>query len=131
MDRATYRTRKAAIEDELAALPDGGGANDKDAGKRLAGFLADVAAAWTVATPEERNRLARQLFGEAIVENRTLVAVKPRPDLRPFFEAIGPEKQRRRPGRIRIGIGTRVSNRCAPQPPSGCQVSQGMVHRRK
>ena len=57
-------------------------------GRRLVGFLADLRSAWAVATATERNRLARQLFAEAIVENRTVVAVKPRPELLPFFEAV-------------------------------------------
>jgi hypothetical protein len=51
--------------------------------RRLAGFLADLRAAWTVATPTGRNRPARQRFAEALVENRTAVAVKPRPERRP------------------------------------------------
>ena len=51
-------------------------------------FLADVASAWTVATPEERNKLARQLFVSVVIRNRTAVAVVPRPDLRPFFVTI-------------------------------------------
>ena len=57
-------------------------------GERLAAYLADVAQAWGAATPEERNRLARQLFAEAVIENRTVVAVKPRPDLLPFFAGV-------------------------------------------
>lgn len=55
---------------------------------RLASFMANMAKAWKVATPEERNKLARQLFAEAIIENRTVVAVKPRPDPLPFFRAV-------------------------------------------
>ena len=57
-------------------------------GERLAAFLADVASAWKVATPTERNKLARQLFARVVVRNRTAVAVVPRPDLRPFFFAL-------------------------------------------
>ena len=87
MDKSEYQTRKGALADELAALPDEGDP-DSDAGMRLMGFLADIASAWRVATPEERNRLARQLFAEAIVENGTLVAVKPRADLLPFFQGV-------------------------------------------
>jgi hypothetical protein len=60
-------------------------ATSEDVARRLTGFLADLPSAWAVATPEERNRLARQLFAEAVIENRTVVAVKPRPELLPFF----------------------------------------------
>ncbi len=51
-------------------------------------YLADIALAWQVATPEERNRLARQLFNRVVIDNRTAVAVTPRPDLLPFFAAM-------------------------------------------
>jgi DNA-binding CsgD family transcriptional regulator len=51
-------------------------------------YLTDVESAWNAATPDESNKLARQLFAEAIVENRTVVAVKPRSDLFPFFLGV-------------------------------------------
>lgn len=87
LERDSYQAQKAELQYELALLPDDGAA-DIDVGNRLAGFLGDVASAWTLATPEERNRLARQLFADVIVENRTAVAVTPRPALRPFFETL-------------------------------------------
>ncbi len=87
LDQATWRTQRATLQEELATLPPEGDP-DHEAGTRLAAFLRNVASAWQVATPEERNRLARQLFVEAIVENRTAVALVPRPDLRPFFETL-------------------------------------------
>ncbi len=87
IDKSPYQNQKTALASELAALPPEGDP-DGDAGKRLAGFLADVASAWRVATPDERNRLARQLFAEAIIDNKTAVAVVPRPDVRPFFETL-------------------------------------------
>ena len=87
LDKAGYREHKAALMDDLASLPEGGDP-DSDAGTSLAGFLADLATAWSAATPEEQNRIARQLFTEAVVENRTVVAVKPRPDLLPFFGTV-------------------------------------------
>ena len=77
--RVADRSRRSAIGPLLAAIL---------VAHALAAFLADLPSAWTVATPTERNRLARQLFGEAIIENRTVVAVKPRPDLAFFFESL-------------------------------------------
>jgi hypothetical protein len=59
-----------------------------DADRRLAGLaglLADVAAGWNAATPEQRNRLARLLFEEIIIDDNRVVAVKPRPELARFF----------------------------------------------
>jgi site-specific DNA recombinase len=87
MDRAKYEAERTAVTDKLAALPAERNP-DSGAGERLAAFLADVASAWQVATPTERNKLARQLFASVVVSNRTAVAVVPRPDLRPFFFAL-------------------------------------------
>jgi hypothetical protein len=53
----------------LAALPTDIAATALNAGEKLASFLADVPLAWQVATPEERNKLARQLFNKVQVEN--------------------------------------------------------------
>ena len=87
MNRAEYQAERKAVADAIAALP-AESDPDSDAGERLAAFLADVASAWNVATPMERNKLARQLFASVVVSNRTAVAVVPRPDLRPFFFAL-------------------------------------------
>ncbi len=87
LDKAKYHAERAAVTDKLAALPVESDP-ESDAGDRLAAFLADVAGAWSVATPTERNKLARQLFASVVVSNRTAVAVVPRPDLRPFFFAL-------------------------------------------
>ena len=82
-----YRQRKAAILDQLAALP-ADTTPDTDAGDRLASYLADVAVAWKVATPAEQNKIARALFTSVVVDNRTAVACVPRPDLQPFFRTL-------------------------------------------
>ncbi len=87
LDKGEYQQRKAVLTAELAALPNETEPSTAVAG-RLAAYLADLAAAWGDATPDERNRIARQLFAEAVVENRTVVAVKPRPDLLPFFRTV-------------------------------------------
>ena len=54
--------------------------------EKLAQFLANVANAWDEATQEQRNKLAKVLFEEILVENNKVVAVKPRPELEPFFK---------------------------------------------
>ena len=87
VEKAAYQAERAAVADKLAALPTEGN-QDTNAGDRLAAFLSDVAGAWSVATPTERNKLARQLFASVVVSNRTAVALVPRPDLRPFFFAL-------------------------------------------
>jgi hypothetical protein len=82
-----YQRRRAELQAQLALLP-----LDEvptaTAGKRYADFLASLANAWHMSTPEERNRLARELFDAVQIENKTAVAVMPRPEMRPFFEYI-------------------------------------------
>ncbi len=85
--KAEYQVRKAAVTQELAALPADDDA-DEEAIQRLAAFLKDVAGAWELANAWERNKLARQLFAQVVVSNRTAVAVVPRPQVRAFFNAL-------------------------------------------
>lgn len=49
-------------------------------------FLADVSIAWEIAVPEQRNRLAKRLFEAVWVKDDRVVAVRPLPELRPFFQ---------------------------------------------
>jgi site-specific DNA recombinase len=86
VDLREYQRQRAELQAQLAALPDDDRL-DQATGRRLADFLADVAGAWQLATPAERNKLARQLFNGVVIENKTAVAVVPRPDLHPFFAA--------------------------------------------
>lgn len=86
LDKGEYRSRKAALTAELGNLP-ASTAPDAATGKRLAAFLADVAIAWQMATPTERNTIARAVFADVLIDNRTAVAILPRPELRPFFDA--------------------------------------------
>lgn len=88
---------------------------------RLANFLADLSSALAVATPAERNRLARELSDKVLIDNRTAVAVRPRPELRPFFSVVALEEK---------------SSDVAPDLPEtasalGCQVSANLTQRRK
>jgi hypothetical protein len=53
----------------LAALNEDQGNPDEAPGRRLVGFLAGLSSALQVASPAERNKIARHLFVEVIVEN--------------------------------------------------------------
>ncbi len=86
LDRDAYQRERDELTGELATLK--GASDQATVLAETAAFLADLPAAWQAATPEERNKLARELFGEVAVDNRTAVAVAPRPDLVPFFEAV-------------------------------------------
>ena len=87
IDRPTFQSQRSAVQDRIALLPSGQDQDDAT-GRRLADFLANVSRAWAVATPEERNKLARQLFGSVVISNSTAVAIVPRPDLLPFLSIL-------------------------------------------
>ncbi len=81
--RAAYETRKIDIVKQLDALtPTLGKTDHLD---KLAQLLSDVPAAWEMATQEQRNKLARTVFDQVWVKDNVVVAVKPRPELEPFF----------------------------------------------
>lgn len=48
--------------------------------------MKNVTKAWKEANQEQRNKLARQLFNEIWVKDKQVLAVKPRPELKPFFQ---------------------------------------------
>ena len=81
--RAECRSRRDDIVRQLDLLiPNPAGPEHLEG---LARFLADVPSAWSAARQEQRNRLARCLFDQVWVEDKAVVAVKPRPELEPFF----------------------------------------------
>ena len=81
--KADYETRRDQALRQLETLvPVLGHTDHLD---KLATFLEDVPAGWTAATQEQRNKLARALFDQVWVEDDVVVAVKPGPELEPFF----------------------------------------------
>ena len=54
--------------------------------EQLAEFLKNVSKAWAQANQEQRSKLALQLFDEIWVKDKQVIAVKPRPELKPFFQ---------------------------------------------
>lgn len=82
--KAQYLARRDDVSLRLESLPTSG-QPEADVLAKLAEFLADVPAAWQAATQEQRNKLARTLFDEVWLLDKDVVAVKPRPELDPFF----------------------------------------------
>lgn len=81
--RAKYLAEKAEIQKQLMAL-----APEQETDRRLerlAAFLKDLPVAWEHADSAQRNRLARRLFQEVWIGDQRVVAVKPQPELAPFF----------------------------------------------
>ena len=56
--------------------------------EKMARFLADVPAAWEAATPEQRNKLTRCLFGVFWLKDKQVIAVKPNKTLGSEFLLI-------------------------------------------
>ena len=53
---------------------------------KFAHFLANVADAWKEGNQEQRNRMANVLFAQIWIEDNKVAEVKPRDELRPFFQ---------------------------------------------
>ncbi len=85
---ALFDRMEALARDAGRPVVQGGAFHLPTEGARLAFYLADVSKAWKDATPEERNRMARVLFGKVVVENKQAVACVPRPELESFFRSL-------------------------------------------
>jgi site-specific DNA recombinase len=82
--RDQYLAEREAIHNEVKALaPIEEKSKNLD---KLAQFLGNVAHAWDEANQEQRNKLARCLFQEVWIKDKEVVAVKPQPELKPFFD---------------------------------------------
>jgi site-specific DNA recombinase len=92
VDRSAYDAQRETILGQLASLPADTDPTD-DAGRILADYLANVGRAWADAAGDERNQIARQLFADVMVVNKTAVAVMPRPEFRPFLELARADAQ--------------------------------------
>ncbi len=78
-----YLAQKETIQRELRSLEP---PKDQKVLEQLAAFLKNVSLAWREASQEQRNRLNRQLFEEIWLTDKQVFAVKPRPELKPFFQ---------------------------------------------
>ena len=81
--KAEYEPRRDKILDQLRSLivPQ----HPAEHLEKMAQFLADVPAAWAAATPEQRNKLTLCLFDQVWLKDKEVIAVKPVPELEPFF----------------------------------------------
>jgi hypothetical protein len=83
ISRAEYLAEREELQAALRALAP---ADDRAAQlAELAALLANAAQAWAVASQAERNRIAQLIFEQVWVQKDEVVAVKPRPELQPFF----------------------------------------------
>jgi hypothetical protein len=128
LDDQECRRQRAEIAEALAAIPADELPTSEAVGRRPAARLAGLSMPWTVATPEDRNKFARELFADVVVDNRTAVAVKPRPELALFFETLArqvPEdvtlKRKRRVSLQRVLSRRRLH---LPTPPAGSSTAR-------
>ncbi len=77
---ADYNTIQAQLQ-SLAP-----GKNQDKSLEKLALFLEDVSEAWKQADEQQRNRLAKQVFGIVWIKDKKVLAVTPRPEFKPFFD---------------------------------------------
>ena len=84
ISREEYLKEKEGIQKELKALAPA--ESQAENLNKLEEFLANIAQAWEEATGELRNKLARSLFQEIWIKDEQVVAVKPQPELKPFFQ---------------------------------------------
>jgi len=84
MAKDEYLADYSKIEQELKMLT---GPDDKEKTlEKLAHFLANVSSAWKEGTQEQRNKMANVLFEGIWIEDNKVAEVKPRDELRPFFQ---------------------------------------------
>jgi hypothetical protein len=81
--KAEYLTKRDAVLTQMESLKPR--VREPRHLDRLAEFLADIPAAWETATQEQRNKLAKALFDQVWLQDKAVVAVKPRLELEPFF----------------------------------------------
>ncbi len=84
IERTEYMAERERLQRELAAL-DVEQADENNRLAELADLLADAAKGWAQATQEQRNRMARMIFAEVMVESGAITVVKPHPELAGFF----------------------------------------------
>ena len=81
--QAEYQREREQIQSQLARLSPFQSTSENLG--ELAGFLSSLVGALDAASHEQRNRLARCLFQEVWIQDKSVVAVKPQPEFEPFF----------------------------------------------
>ena len=84
ISEAEYLTESRDIKQQLEFIVEP--EEDEEVLDRLRAFLTDIGLAWERATQEQRHRLAHQLFETIWVRDRQVVSVRPRAELRAFFQ---------------------------------------------
>ena len=84
LERERYLADRERLRRELAAIKAQNTEENAELDE-LAGLLKNLQQGWDQATQEQRNRLARLIFEEIVINDNRVVAMKPRPELAGFF----------------------------------------------
>ncbi len=84
MDRAEYLAERETLTRELAVL-NARESSDSLNLDRLAQLLANVGELWAGGNHDQRNRIARMLFAEVVIDGDRVVRVRPHAELAGFF----------------------------------------------
>ena len=79
-----YQMRKKQMERKLETFESG--TSNKEQLESLAVFLSDISIAWENADQEQRNKLARCLFDQVWLDDKSAIAVKPKNEFDQFFK---------------------------------------------
>ncbi len=112
LPKAKYVMRRQAIEEELQRI----GAPTDPGFDRARQLLSDFAQFWEIEKePAERRKLVRSLFEQVWAQEGRIVAVQPRDDFLPYFQAASrarPKKRRSKQGAKSGSDGTRTRDLC-------------------
>ena len=86
LTREAYLAERDELEQRLTGLQ--GSADRAAVLRRVAAFLRDLPDAWDIATPEERNALARTVFQTVEIASDLVTAIVPQPEFAPFFNLL-------------------------------------------
>ena len=92
-----YQSQRDHLRKELAALP-AATASKKETIERLATYLQNVGQAWREANQEQRNRLAKTLFDNIRIEDRTIKGVTPQMEFTPLLVLSDHKNKNLHPG---------------------------------
>ena len=71
---------------------------------QAAQLLGEFCRAWSQASPEQKQKIARLIFEEIWVENKQIVAIRPRPVFQQFFALDVSERRKRRGSVLRLTV---------------------------
>ena len=123
LNEADFLREKAATEQQLAearavpALP---------TMRQMSARITDLVHAWESASEDQRARLAAAILTEIHVEDQRIVAIRPRPALRPYFEELI-ETDGRRERETSLGLATSAAHPPQQERPKSVRADRRLI----